>query len=188
MAKVRKARRALMRSTVVGPVVLALFLVLFVGSAPASPDHIWIVSTTADPGPAGCVPSPGGCSLRGAINAANAAGGTNAIDFTMFGASGVQTITLSSALPPIAVQTTIDGTTEPNHGSSPFGIAIDGGAVTDEVHNQITGGVQGMVLAPGSGGSTIRGLAFGNFNISQQADPALEIDSDGNTIAGDTFG
>ena len=130
-------------------------------------------------------PSNGGCdttcTLPDAITGANGDTDASQIRFAIPG-SGPKTIQLTQALPAITAPVTIDGTTQGDV------VAIDGGAVTDEVHNQITSGVQGLVLAAGSGGSTIRALAFGNFEISQQADAALEIDSNGNEIVGDSFG
>ena len=48
--------------------------------------------------------------------------------------------------------------------------------------------MQGLVLAAGSDGSTIRGLTLGNFEIPGQPDPALEVDSTDNFIVGNTIG
>ncbi len=68
------------------------------------------------------------------------------------------------------------GRASPASLASPFGIAIDGAQQT------------GLVLAVGSGGSTIRGLALGNFSGPLATSPAIEVDSDGNTIAGNSIG
>ncbi len=137
---------------------LAFFLV---SSAFADPPPTLVVNTAADSTDSGSCTDV--CSLRDAITVANASGGAT-IDFAIGGGS-VTTIHLTQPLPPITVPVTIDGTTQPLIGLSPFGIAIDGGAVTDLVHGQVTSdGVRGLVLAAGSDGSTIRGLALGNFD------------------------
>ena len=178
MTAIRIEKSALLRSSWIGLLAVAVGLVLFVGAAPGAPDHIYTVNTTSDAVNGGCDTT---CTLPDAITGANGDTDASQIRFAIPG-SGPKTIQLTQALPAITAPVTIDGTTQGDV------VAIDGGAVTDEVHNQITSGVQGLVLAAGSGGSTIRALAFGNFEISQQADAALEIDSNGNEIVGDSFG
>lgn len=70
------------------------------------------VTTNADAGPG---------SLRAAITAASAAGGTNSIVFNIADLSQAgRTITLASALPPLPSNLTIDGTTQPG---TAFGIS-----------------------------------------------------------------
>ena len=72
---------------------------------------VFQVTTTADSGPG---------SLRQAILDSNAAtGGTNTIDFAIPG-QGLQTITLSSALPPITTSVSIDGTSQPGYVGMPL--------------------------------------------------------------------
>jgi hypothetical protein len=69
---------------------------------------------------------------------------------------GTHTITPTTSLPTITDAVVIDGTTEPDYVVGRPVIEIDG---------SLTGsGVHGLVLAPGSGGSTIRGLAINGFN------------------------
>jgi len=92
------------------------------------------VDTAAD-----VVANDGQCSLREAITAANtnstsgaaagecpAGSGADTIAFTI-GATGPQTITLSSALPNISEAVTIDGSTQPGFAGVPL-ITLDGNA------------------------------------------------------------
>ncbi len=90
---------------------LALTLLLLAWSL-AVVAATFTVTTNADAG-AG--------SLRGAITAATAAGGTNSIVFNIADQSQPgRTITLASALPPLPSNLSIDGTTQPG---TPFGIS-----------------------------------------------------------------
>ena len=123
----------------------------------------------------------GAVSLREAITAANSTAGTDTISFNIAGA-GPHTINVLSALPTITQAVIIDGTTEPDFGTSPI-IELNGSGA---------GAVNGLVLAAGSGGSTIRGLVIQNFNQSgilvQSANNVIAgnyigLDSDGTTIA-----
>ncbi len=118
----------------------------------------------------------GAGSLRQAILDANALAGTDTITFNIAGA-GPHTIAPTSALPTITQAVIIDGTTEPDYvtnGNKPI-VVLDGNNLAAD----------GLVLASGSGGSTIRGLVirdFGGDGIEIQAG------SDGNTIAGNYMG
>jgi CSLREA domain-containing protein len=158
---------------------VAVVLVLFVGTAPGAPDHIYTVTTTADSLSGSCDTT---CTLPDAITFANGDSDASQIRFAI-PASGPQTIHLTQALPAITAPVAIDGTTQGDV------VAVDGGGVTDlgggEVMNS---GVQGIVLAAGSDGSTISGLTLGNFEIAGQPDPALEVDSTDNSIVGNTIG
>jgi CSLREA domain-containing protein len=116
---------------------------------------------------------PGECSLRAAIQQANATAGANTIHFDIPGA-GPHFITPASALPAITGPVTIDGTSEPDFAGTPV-IALDGNDLAAD----------GLVLASGSGGSTIRGLVIRDF-----FGDAIEIQagSNGNTIVGNYLG
>ena len=118
------------------------------------------------------------CSLREAINAANAnAGFTDTITFNIPG-SGVQTITPASTLPVITEAVTIDGYTQP--GASANTLAVGNNAV---LLIEIAGGVtDGVTL--GASGSTVRGLLINNtggFGIRDQS-------AGGNTFNGNWIG
>ncbi|MDQ3546245.1 MAG: CSLREA domain-containing protein [Verrucomicrobiota bacterium] len=78
-------------------------------SAPAFADT-FVVNNNVDPGNGIC--DAVGCTLREAIDAANANPGADIINFSIFGA-GVKTITPTSALPTITEAVTIDGYTQP---------------------------------------------------------------------------
>jgi hypothetical protein len=89
-------------------------------------------------------------SLREAIVNANATIGKDTIVFNIPG-PGVKTITLLNALPEITDQVVIDATTQPGYAGTPL-VEIDGLA---------TSSVNGLTIK--AGGSTVRGLAIGNF-------------------------
>ena len=115
-------------------------------------------------------------SLREAIEAANNTTGTDTINFNILDAlvSGAHTINVLSALPDITDAVIIDGTSEPDFGSTPI-IELDGSSA---------GSVDGLRLISGSDGSTIRGLVINQFGSQ-----GIEINnSDGNTIAGNYIG
>ena len=65
------------------------------------------------------------------------------------------TISLQSALPPIAVTVTIDATTVPGYAGSPL-VVLDGAAAG--------AGADGLFFGVGSNASTLRGLAIVNFD------------------------
>ena len=131
---------------------------------------VFTVTTTDDHDDSDC--APGDCTLREAINAANAVSGFQTISFAIPG-TGQQTISPASALPPITDATTIDGTSQLGYSGTPL-IVVDGsaaGAATD-----------GLVLgfAPAASGSTIQGLAvvdFGGYGILVQGDNDVVLDN-----------
>ncbi len=115
-------------------------------------------------------------SLREAIEAANNTAGTDTISFDISDplVGGAHTIDVLSALPDITDAVIIDGTTEPDYGSTPI-IELDGSSA---------GAVDGLRLITGSDGSTIQGLV-----INQFGGDGIEINnSDGNTIVGNYIG
>ncbi len=117
----------------------------------------------------------GAGSLRQAISDANAAGGADTINFNIVGA-GVHTISLSSALPSITGQVTIDGSSEPGYAGTPL-IRLDGASAG--------AGVNGLTLLGGAAGSTIRGLTITRFSTDGIQ---LQSGADGVTIAGNWIG
>ena len=124
-------------------------------------------------------------SLREAITAANNTLGADTIRFNIAG-TGVHTITLTydgpdagsvpDALPTITGAVTIDATTDDS-------FAANGNRPAIELSGTGAGAVNGLVLAAGSNGSTIRGLVVQNFNQS-----GILVQSTGNTIAGNYIG
>lgn len=134
------------------------------------------VNSTADTDDGVC--NSTNCTLREAINAANATVGTDTIRFSI--GSGVKTINLLSALPTIFDPVTIDGTTQPGFAGPPLielngasagsganGLHITGGSslVTGLVINRFvpsfpSGGGNGILLETG-GGNEVRGCYIG---------------------------
>ena len=76
-------------------------------------------TSDASPGNGICADSGGNCTLRAAIQEANASAGADTINFAIAGA-GVHTITLGSQLPTITGTVTIDGTTQPGYAGMPL--------------------------------------------------------------------
>ena len=70
-------------------------------------------TSDAAPGNAICADSTGACTLRAAIQEANALAGADTINFSI--GTGVQTIAVSTALPPLTQSVTIDGTSQPGY-------------------------------------------------------------------------
>ena len=118
----------------------------------------------------------GKISLREAITAANNTanvGGPDRIYFNIAGA-GPHTINLGSALPDITQAIIIDGTSEPDFAGTPV-IELNG--------TSAGAGTDGLVLAAGSTGSTVRGLTINRFGGS-----GIEVLSNSNTVAGNLIG
>ncbi|MFZ1700812.1 MAG: hypothetical protein WBO10_15110 [Pyrinomonadaceae bacterium] len=94
------------------------------------------------------------CTLRAAIQTANAKPGPDQITFGISG-GGVRNILPSSALPAITDQVVINGTTQPGYtGTAPM-IELEGTVVG-------LGGV-GLIFEAGSSGSTVKGLTINRF-------------------------
>lgn len=112
------------------------------------------------------------CSLREAINAANALAGKNSIHFVI--GTGPQTIQPTSGLPQVTSPLVIDGTTQPGWLDAPI-IEIDGTATDNTV-------AAGLYVTAGD--SVIRGLVINRF-VNRAI--LLEI-GDNNVIAGNYVG
>ena len=117
------------------------------------------------------------CSLREAINAANANAGTDTISFNISGA-GPHTIQPNFALPTITDPVVIDGTTEPDFAGTPI-IELDG---TNAGH------VDGLVITAGN--STVRGLVINRFGINPDVGIGILLlqTNGGNVIEGNFIG
>ncbi|MDQ2786607.1 MAG: right-handed parallel beta-helix repeat-containing protein [Chloroflexota bacterium] len=126
-------------------IAAALLIALLVPSMPAHfrAATLFTVSTTSDSGVG---------SLRDAIIHANANPGAT-IAFAIPNA-GVQTITLAAALPNIAANVTIDGTTQLGYSGAPL-IAIDGAtSVTDlTIASGVEARLRGLSITRGQGGT-----------------------------------
>ena len=120
----------------------------------------------------------GKISLREALTAANNTAGTDRIYFNISDplVGGAHTIDVGAALPTLIQAVILDGTTDSDFSGTPI-IELNGtstGASTD-----------GLRLADGSDGSTIRGLVINRF-----LGDGIEIQAgaDGNTITGNYIG
>lgn len=123
----------------------------------------FIVSNASDPGAASC--TPGACSLRAAVLAANAAAGADVIAFDIPG-SGVHRIDLTSALPALEPPLTIDGYTQ--GGSAPNTLAASVGGNNAQIRIHLSGSAGGVSVGLGAFGGPIlvRGLAISGFSSS----------------------
>jgi CSLREA domain-containing protein len=148
-----------------------LFLVA-IGGFPARADAAtWIVNSTADAGDANvgdgaCATASNVCTLRAAIQEANALAGHDTIEFAI--GSGLQTINAASNMPTISSPVTIDGTTQPGFAGSPI-IVVDGG-----------GSRRSFVVT--AGGSTLRGLVLASF-----AGDGLTLRDNGGNVVETTY-
>ncbi|MGB6836290.1 MAG: hypothetical protein WBF66_01130 [Dehalococcoidia bacterium] len=143
--------------------------------AQASP-ATFTVDSTGDGGDSNtadgiCDDGSGSCTLRAAIEQANANAGTDTIEFDIPGA-GPHTISPGSALPTITDPVTIDGTSEPDFAGTPV-IELDGSGAF---------GTDGLNITAGS--STVKGLVINSFG---GAGIALSTNG-GNTIEGNYIG
>ena len=153
-------------------------------SPPAKPARrpplaTYVVDTTSDANLTACTGAANDCSLRGAINNANANPGLDTIQFTI-PAAGVQTILTLSALPDVTGPTIIDGYTQPNSSCNTLATG-DNAVLLIELNGNNTI-LNGLRIT--GGGSTVRGLVINRFTYS-----GLAMDTNGgNTIQGNFLG
>ncbi len=159
---------------------LSLILVLMVIALGLIPDRsayalTFTVTTTGDGGDTNlgdnlCIATTGGCTLRAAIQQANASGGADTINFNM----PSNTITPGSGLPAITSQITIDGTTQPGYSASSLSVRIVGTSA---------GVANGLVVTTGGANSYIRAL-----NIRQFGAHGIVIETTGVTLVNNFIG
>jgi CSLREA domain-containing protein len=106
-------------------------------------------ASDAAPGNGTCATAGAVCTLRAAIEEANALAGADVIGFSVAGS-----ITPATALPFVTQQLTIDGTTAPGY-SAPV-VVLDGAASL----------VQGINFAAGANNSVLRGLKVMGFTAA----------------------
>jgi CSLREA domain-containing protein len=122
------------------------------GTVPgAAAQSVFVVTSAGDgvdvsPGNGICATSAGTCTLRAAIQEANAVPGLDTIEFSV-GGGGLVTMALTASLPAITAPVRIDGWTQPGYSGSPI---IDINA----------SGNAGLVVT--GGGTTLRGLVVRN--------------------------
>ncbi|TAK12957.1 MAG: right-handed parallel beta-helix repeat-containing protein, partial [Anaerolineae bacterium] len=114
-----------------------------------------------------CATAGAVCTLRAAIQEANAQGGSDPYTLSFNISGGNHTIEPTTALPVITVPVNIDGTTEPDYSGTTPVIKLDGISAP--------GGTNGLVLQGGS--STVRGLAIIRWPVA-----GIHLDSNDNTV------
>ncbi len=134
------------------------------------------VNTTDDSDDGACTPTH--CSLREAINAANADAGLDTIVFNIPG-EGPHSIKLTSGLPSIEDSVIIDGYTQP--GASPNSRGPRAGLNT-VLMIELNGTDAEFGLIINRSGSTIRGLAVNRFDDLGGA--GILVQSEDNVIEG----
>jgi CSLREA domain-containing protein len=150
-----------MKATIVrllaGGLVIALLGLIASASAPGSAATTFTVTSVDDTDDGTC---DAHCTLREAINAANALAGADEIDFNI-APGGAQTIAVDlpalRALPAITDTATIDGTTQPGYAGTPL-IEISGASATQAAN--------GLEIAATAPGSVIRGVLVNGFDRS----------------------
>lgn len=126
----------------------------------------FIVNSNADTDDGACAPSPGTCTLRDAINAANAATGST-ISFSGLTAGQNHIAVVNGSLPFLNVPMTIDGTT-----AADGRVELDGSGAGAAVNGlQVNGGT-----------TTIRGLAINQFSYS-----GIALSNSGGNIVENNF-
>ena len=126
-----------------------VFLSLFIGAMIAQA-ATFTVDSTGDGGDSNtgdgiCNDGTGNCTLRAAIEQANASAGADVIHFDI-GGGGVQTITPGSSLTFVMDPVTIDGTTQPGFAGSPI-IELDGSGAGAGALSSRSGGYPSRPLA-----------------------------------------
>jgi CSLREA domain-containing protein len=166
-----------------------LLVAASVSYAGAQSGFTFVVNSTGDgadnnPGNGVCNAS-GGCTLRAAIQEANAHAGPDTIQFAI--GSGQQTINVGSALPAITSPVTIDAWTQPGFAGTPL-IVLNGGSGNGFTLNSGSSTVRGFVITSFSGtGVQINGaggnVVEGNY-IGPDATGAAGGNNQGVTING----
>jgi CSLREA domain-containing protein len=143
----------------------------------------FVVNTAADADDGLCSPAPSGCTLREAINAANANSGADTINFDIPG-GGVKTIQLTSNLPNITGPVTIDGYTQGV--ATPNTLAVGDNAVLLVELDVSAVSDAGCCVASGlrifGGNSTVKGLVINRFNAV-----GIQLSGGGNNVIEGNF-
>jgi len=129
---------------------LVLVLIGWLAASPAVAATYTVTAVTdgadANTGDGLCADAGGACTLRAAIQQANATAGTDTVAFAI---PGTPVIAPAAALPPVVGTTIIDGTTQP------------GGTVTLDGSGAGAATIGLVLRGPNS---TVRGLAIGRYS------------------------
>jgi CSLREA domain-containing protein len=144
------------------PVTFLIAALFVLGVAPLTAQTTFTVTSNNDIDDGTCSVGPGHCSLREAINAANASAATT--DTIAFGISGAgpHTIAPGSALPTITDPLVIDGYTQSgaSANTNPIGQAINA-TLMIVLDGSSAGAVSGLTVT--AAGCTVRGLVINQF-------------------------
>src|SRR4029077_17751455 len=91
------------------------------------------------------------CTLRAAITQANATSGPDTVTFALPGCPGACAINVTGALPIITDALLLDGTTQPGFSAATHVPLV-------EIKGTVAGAPNGLSVAAGGAGSTIKGL------------------------------
>ncbi len=138
-------------------------------------DASLVVDTTGDQSGGACTPAADDCSLRSAIELANATAVPDRIVFSI--GAGPQRISPAGGLPAITETVEIDATTQPGHLGAPI-VEIDGSGASEANGLVVTGA--------GASGTTIRGLVVNLFGDGYGI--AVRNGADDVTIQGNWIG
>jgi len=157
--------------------IVAVSLALFGSPANRALGATLTVDSTGDdsdlnPGDGLCETAGTFCTLRAAIEEANAHAGKEEIAFSIPGA-GPYVIQPATALPPITEAATIDGTTQPGFQGSPV-IELDGSGIPSQLD------ASGLVVS--GGGSNVLSLMTYDYEVG------IFILSDSNQVQGNIIG
>ena len=160
----------------------AIYLAAFLCLAASASADTFTVNNVFDPGNGTC--DDIGCTLREAIDAANANPGADIIAFDIPG-GGVQTISPTSPLPDLTEAITIDGYTQP--GTSPNTLEVGNDAVLlIELDGTLAGAANGLNL---DSNDVVRGLVINRFgSVGISIGTILGIDGSNNAIEGNFIG
>jgi hypothetical protein len=134
------------------------------------------------------------CTLRAAIEQANATPGADAIVFAIPGTAGVKTIgvgaTGNGRLPTIADQVSINGYSQPGTSSNTL-VKGTNAKLMIELNGSAAGSADGLEIGAGGSGSVIKGLVinrFSNQGIDVLSDAPTNVKIEGNFVGTDASG
>lgn len=157
-------------------------------SSPVDPPPPLVVTSASDtsdpaPGDGTCGSAPDGCTLRAALEEANARPGPDRIGFDAAATDGVVRIRPGAPLPVVVDHVVVDGLSQPGaRATTSIAPAPLDGRLVVELRGPGTRGSSALVLGPGSAGSEVRGLSIGGF------DDAVLVGDDGVVVAGNHIG